>query len=84
MSDNSPQYTSREIQLFAQQYNFKQVTSSPHYPQSNGLAEQAVKTVKSLLVKAEDPHLAPLAYKATPLPWCVYSGLNTCTHNPRI
>ena len=73
MSDNGPQYTSREMQLFAQQYNFKQVTSSPHYPQSNGLAEQTVKTVKKLLVKSEDPHLALLAYRATPLPWCGYS-----------
>ena len=39
--DNGPQYTSRQMQLFAQQYNFKQVTSSPHHPQSNGLAEHS-------------------------------------------
>ena len=71
--DNGPQYTSREMQLFAQQYNYKQVTSSLHHPQSNGLAEQTVMTVKGLLVKSEDFHQALLAYRATLLLWCGYS-----------
>lgn len=34
---------------------------------SNGEAERAVRTVKSLLKKGEDPHKAPMAYRATPL-----------------
>ena len=29
-----------------------------------------VKTVKNLLKKAEDPYLALLSYRTTPLPWC--------------
>uniref|UniRef100_A0A1X7U3E4 Integrase catalytic domain-containing protein n=1 Tax=Amphimedon queenslandica TaxID=400682 RepID=A0A1X7U3E4_AMPQE len=41
MSDNSPQFVSKEMSQFAKAYGFIQVTSSPHYPQSNGLVERA-------------------------------------------
>ena len=70
VSDNGPQYASREMQEFAESYGFKHVTSSPHFPQSNGMAERSVKTVKSLLEKSSDPYMAILSYRATPLPWC--------------
>ena len=43
-SDNGPQYVSQEMTDFATLYGFVQVTSSPHYPRSNGLAERTVKT----------------------------------------
>ena len=58
---------------FASKYNFIHTTSSPHYPQSNGLAERTVKTVKKLIADSPDPHLALLSYRSTPLPWCELS-----------
>uniref|UniRef100_A0A673AT44 Integrase catalytic domain-containing protein n=1 Tax=Sphaeramia orbicularis TaxID=375764 RepID=A0A673AT44_9TELE len=70
-SDNGPCYSCREFQLFAQEYDFKHVTSSPLYPQSNVKAEKGVHIVKRLLKKARDskadPYLALLSYRASPL-----------------
>lgn len=43
------------------------LTSCPKYPQSKGEVERTVQTIKNLLTKAEDPHKALLAYRATPL-----------------
>ena len=69
-SDNGPQYDSAEMKQFASTYGFNHITSSPYYPQSNGLAERAVKTIKSLLVETSDIYLALHSYRTTPLPWC--------------
>ena len=66
-SDNGPQYSAAEFSKFAEEWGFTHLTSSPRYPQSNGEAERAVKTVKSMLKKCKDPYLALLTYRSTPI-----------------
>ena len=70
VSDNGPQYSSQEFTEFTKAHSFSHVTSSPHYPQSNGHVEHAVKTVKKLLTDSGDHNLLVLAYRTTPLLWC--------------
>lgn len=70
VSDNGPQFASEEFATFARKWGFEHVTSSPHYPQSNGKAENAVKTVKRLFTKCRESHcsefLALLDWRNTP------------------
>lgn len=51
MTDNAMPFVSGQFQEFALKWNFEHITSSPHYPQSNGLAERAVQSAKHLLEK---------------------------------
>ena len=84
ISDNGPQYSSREFSEFAAEYEFCHVTASSYRPQGNGEAERAVGTLKSLLKKGDDPYKALLVYRSTPLQhgstahqnfsWDMYSG----------
>ena len=66
-SGNGPQFHLEACKPFASDYQFTHVTSSSLYPQSNGEAERAVGTFKSLLRKEGDPYLALLVYRSTPL-----------------
>ena len=70
-TDNGPQFNSKEFSEFSSVYGFKHVTSSPHYPRSNGFIESQVKIVKRTLEKVakdnSDPHLALLYLRSTPV-----------------
>ena len=70
ISDNGPQYSSFHFASFVKQWDFKHVTSSPRYPQSNGMAERTVQTVKKLIKKAlkdaEDPYITLLNFCTSP------------------
>ncbi|UYV64896.1 K02A2.6-like, partial [Cordylochernes scorpioides] len=68
VSDNGTQFgAAREFANFARQYGFQHVTSSPRFPQSNGMAEAGVKIAKLILKKNQDPSLGLLEYRSTPL-----------------
>ena len=54
ISDNGPCYTVDAFTSVMNAYHVNHITSSPHYPQSNGLAEKYVQIVKSLFYKAKE------------------------------
>ena len=60
---------------------FTYVTSSPEYPQSNGMVERTIQSVKRTLKKARhdgsDPYLALLHVRTTPL---VNGGISPSAH----
>ena len=70
-SDNGPQFASHAFTEFCRSYSFNHITSSPHYPRSNGFIESQVKTVKATLQKVKkdqgDPYLAVLCLCTTPV-----------------
>ena len=45
---------------------------------SNGEVKRMVQTIKGMLKRSPDPHLAVLAYRATPMPWCGLSPSELC------
>ena len=71
ISDSGPQFASDEFQVFATNWDFEHHTSSPGYPQSNGLAENTVQTIKNILSKTKPDGqctlLSVLEYCSTPI-----------------
>ena len=69
INDNGPQFSSTEFQRFASVWESDYITSSPAYPQSNGKAEQAIKTAMQLMHHAKeskrDPYLVLLDFRNT-------------------
>ena len=70
VADNMP-FGSQAFQMFAHEWGFKVTTTSPRYPQANGLAERNIQTIKQLLRKADhegrDPYLALLDHRSSPI-----------------
>lgn len=70
MADNMP-FNSMEFRRFAKDWDFKLQTSSPNYPQSNGMAEKAVSIAKMMIKKSKqdgtDVYLALMEYRSTPI-----------------
>ena len=70
VSDNGPQFTSKEFATFAKTREFEHLTSSPGNSKANNKAESGVKTAKRLLRKSirarTDPYLAFLDYRNPP------------------
>ena len=86
-TDNGPEYTAQSFKHFTEQWDFRHVTSSPHFPQSNGFVELAIQTVKKSLKKAhdgsEDPYLTLLILNTTPGADGVSPAMHLFNHQPR-
>lgn len=71
ISDNGPGYASSKFRHFAKDWDFKHITTSPNYLQSNGLVERNIQTIKRTLIKSfesnQDPYLAMVALQTSPL-----------------
>ena len=71
VSDNGPCYTAETFTSMMKEYGVNHITSSPHYLQSNGLAERFVQIVENLFYKAKeerkDPFKSLMIYHNTPL-----------------
>ena len=70
VTDNGPQFSGADFAGFAQSWGFEHITSSPRFAQSNGKAENAVKTVKRLFRKCKidntSEFIALLNWRNTP------------------
>ena len=67
VTDNGPSYISKEFQMLIKSMSVNHITSSPHYLQSNGLAEKFVGMIKNLFHKAKEegqsPYTALMVYR---------------------
>ena len=52
LSDNGPQFKSKEFKNFCFKYSIKKIFTSPYHPQCNGLVERQNRTVKNFLRSA--------------------------------
>ena len=73
LTDDGPQFMSREYQIFTQSSGFEHITSSPYWSQNNEKAEAAVKDAKSVSKKSQDYHLALLNIRNTQPRGCSFS-----------
>ena len=62
-SDNGLCFSSDAIRRFIEEWKINHITSSPHYPESNELAERSVGSIKIIWRKEENK----MVYKNTSL-----------------
>nr|XP_037276595.1 uncharacterized protein K02A2.6-like [Rhipicephalus microplus] len=71
LTNIGPQFSCHEFRSFSRAYDYRHITPSPGYPQSNGLAKKGVRVIKRILKKTheakQDFWLGLLAYRTTPL-----------------
>ena len=67
--DNGPCYASETFKGLMKEYQVNHITSLPHYPKSNGLAEKYVQIIKNLFHKAKE--------EGQDLPKCLMTYGNT-------
>ena len=79
ISDNGPCYASKVFKGLMAEYHINHIMSSPHYPQSNGLAEKYVQIVKNLFHKGkeegQDLYKCLMTYRNTPLSSTLQSSM---------
>ena len=71
VTDNDPRYVGQPYEDMCSKWNIKHTTTSPRYPQSNGLIERQVRTVKGVIQKCaktgNDMLIALQQHRCTPL-----------------
>ena len=71
VSDNGPCYVAETFTNLMKEYAVNHITSSPHYPQSNGLAEKFIQIVKNIFYKVKDKgtdiYKCSMIYHNTPI-----------------
>lgn len=65
VSDNGSEFSFTKTATFASVYGFQHATSSPKYSQTNEEVEKMVHTLKDLLLKFGNPHMALIVYRDT-------------------
>ena len=82
-SDNGPCYASKEFKELIELFHVQHVTSSPHFPQSNGFAEAMVNIAKKLMAHStlqEKPwNFGFMDHRCTPLTKNIPSTLELLT-----
>ena len=67
VSDNGPHFACPQCRDFANAWDFKHMTSSPHYPRSNDLVDRQIQTIKHVIKKNQTRFLGLLSLRVTPI-----------------
>ena len=86
VSDNGPCYATQIFKGLMKEYQVNHITSLPHYPQSNGLAEKYVQILKNLFHKmkeeGQDLHKCLMVYRNTSLSNQLQSPMQILSSKP--